>query len=50
MKILDIFGFLQKRRIRLLKKETQETKRLALAQKYLNELLREEKEIDNASK
>lgn len=50
MKIKDLFGFAQRQRIRLLKKETEQTKRLCLAQKYLNELIREEKEIDNASK
>lgn len=50
MKIKDLIGFAQRQRIRLLKKETEETKRLCLAQKVLNELKREEKEMDDASK
>lgn len=49
MKIQDLFGIAQRRRIKLLKRETEETKKLCLAQKLLNELRREEKELDNAN-
>lgn len=50
MKIKDIFGILSIHRRRLLKKETEQTKRLCIAQKYYNELLREEKELNNEIK
>ena len=49
MKIQDLFGVAQKRRIKLLRRETEETKKLCLAQKLLNELKKEEKELDNAN-
>ena len=44
----DIFGFFQKRRIALTKQEIEEKKKLCGIQKTLNELLKEEKALENA--
>lgn len=49
MKIIDLLGIFHKRRIKLIRKETEETKRLCCAQKVLNDLMREEKEIRDAA-
>lgn len=46
--MLDIFGFFQKRRIKLTKQEIEEKQRLCETQATLNELLREEKDIESA--
>ena len=45
--MIDIFGIFQRARIRRTKREIKEKKKLVGIQKDLNELLREEKEIES---
>lgn len=46
--MIDIFGIFQRRRIKRTKKEIKAKEKLCGVQSTLNELLREEKEIESA--
>ena len=46
-KILDFLEIFRKRRIKLIKQQTKETQKLITMQETLNDLLRQEKEIES---
>lgn len=46
--MIDFFNIFRKKRIKLIKQEIKEKQKLADVQSNLNELLREEKEIESA--